>query len=158
MSIKIAPSLLSADFGDLKSDIEMINGSNADYLHIDIMDGVFVPNISFGFPVLDYVKELSKKPLDVHLMITNPTKFITEVKQTGAQIMNIHLEASKHLHSDIELIKSFGMKAGVTLNPATPVLMLEEIIADLDMVIIMSGNLCVGWQKFLNNSGYKGER
>lgn len=152
MCIKIAPSLLSANFANLQHDIEMINQSEADYLHIDIMDGVFVPNISFGFPVLEYVNKLSTKPLDVHLMITDPSKFIQEVKGIGAQIMNVHFEACLHLHRTIQQIKEAGMNAGVTLNPATPVSMLTDIIQDLDMVLIMSVNPGFGGQKFIENS------
>lgn len=155
MCIKIAPSLLSANFANLQHDIEMINQSEADYLHIDIMDGVFVPNISFGFPVLEYVNKLSTKPLDVHLMITDPSKFIQEVKGIGAQIMNVHFEACLHLHRTIQQIKEAGMNAGVTLNPATPVSMLTDIIQDLDMVLIMSVNPGFGGQKFIENSIHK---
>ena len=121
MTHKIAPSLLSADFGNLQAAIEMVNQSEADWLHLDIMDGVFVPNISFGFPVLKYVKEISTKPLDVHLMITDPIKFIKEIKEIGAYMMNVHYETCVHLHRTVEQIKENGMKAGVTLNPHTPV-------------------------------------
>lgn len=152
MSIKIAPSLLSANFANLQADIEMINASEADWLHIDIMDGVFVPNISFGFPVLEYVNQLCKKPLDVHLMITDPGKFIKEVKGIGAHMMNVHYEACPHLHRTVQQIKEAGMQAGVTLNPATPVCLLEDIITDLDMVLIMSVNPGFGGQKFIGNS------
>ncbi|MEG1615506.1 MAG: ribulose-phosphate 3-epimerase [Bacteroidales bacterium] len=152
MSIKISPSLLSANFANLQADIEMINKSEADWLHIDIMDGVFVPNISFGFPVLEYVNELCEKPLDVHLMITDPGKFINEVKHIGAHMMNVHYEACTHLHRTIQQIKETGMKAGVTLNPATPVMLLEDIINDVDMVLIMSVNPGFGGQKFIENS------
>ena len=137
MNHKIAPSLLSADFGNLKADIDMVNKSEADWLHIDIMDGVFVPNISFGFPVLEYVKNLSQKPLDVHLMITDPAKFIKEVRDSGAFMMNVHYEACIHLHRTIQQIKEAGMKAGVTLNPSSPISLLEDIINDVDMVLIM---------------------
>ena len=152
MNHKIAPSLLSADFGNLKADIDMVNKSEADWLHIDIMDGVFVPNKSFGFPVLEYVKNLSQKPLDVHLMITDPAKFIKEVRDSGAFMMNVHYEACIHLHRTIQQIKEAGMKAGVTLNPSSPISLLEDIINDVDMVLIMSVNPGYGGQKFIEHS------
>ena len=148
----VSPSLLSADFGNLASSIEMINRSEAEWLHIDVMDGVFVPNISFGFPVLEYVKKLSQKPLDVHLMIVEPTKFIKQVKDCGGYIMNVHYEASTHLHRSIQQIKEAGMKAAVTLNPHTPLSLLEDIVADLDMVLLMSVNPGFGGQKFISNT------
>ena len=145
----VSPSLLSADFGNLNKDLEMINNSEAQLLHIDIMDGVFVPNISFGFPVLEYVKKTCKKPLDVHLMIIEPQKFIQEVKDCGAEIMNVHYETCTHLHRVVQQIKAAGMKAGVTLNPATPVCVLRDIVADLDLVLLMSVNPGFGGQKFI---------
>ncbi len=151
-SHKIAPSLLSADFLCLRQDVEMINKSEADWLHLDIMDGVFVPNISFGFPVIEAVHTICKKPLDVHLMIVEPQKFIKEVAGAGAYLMNVHYEACIHLHRTIHAIKDAGMKAGVTLNPHTPVELLEDIIADIDMVLLMSVNPGFGAQKFIEHS------
>ena len=148
----IAPSLLSADFGNLTSSINMVNNSEADWLHIDVMDGVFVPNISFGFPVLDYVKKLSTKPLDVHLMIVDPMKFVKEVKDSNAYLMNIHYEVSTHLHRSIQQIKEAGMKVAVTLNPHTPVSLLQDVVTDLDMVLLMSVNPGFGGQKFIPNT------
>lgn len=148
----LSPSLLSANFGCLERDIDTINRSDADWLHIDVMDGVFVPNISFGFPVLKYVTKLSKKPLDVHLMIVDPDKFIEEVKATGAMIMNVHYEACTHLHRTVQRIHAAGMKAGVTLNPHTPVSLLEDIVADIDMVLLMSVNPGFGGQKFIEHT------
>lgn len=148
----ISPSILSADFGYLARDIEMINRSEAEWVHIDIMDGVFVPNISFGFPVLKYVAKLSEKPLDVHLMIVQPEKFIPEVKALGAHIMNVHYEACPHLHRVIQQIREAGMQPAVTINPATPVAMLRDIIKDVYMVLVMSVNPGFGGQKFIEHS------
>lgn len=148
----ISPSLLSANFGKLNEDIEKINRSEAGLLHLDVMDGVFVPNISFGFPVIKYVQQVSKKPLDVHLMIVEPQKFIKEVKDCGAEIMNVHYEVCPHLNRVIQQIKEAGMKAGVTINPATPVFLLKDIIKELDLVLIMSVNPGFGGQRFIYNS------
>ncbi|MBQ4163376.1 MAG: ribulose-phosphate 3-epimerase [Parabacteroides sp.] len=158
MNHKIAPSLLAADFLHLQRDIEMINQSEADWLHLDIMDGVFVPNISFGFPILDALKLVCKKPMDVHLMIVDPQKFIPEVVATGAYMMNVHYEACTHLHRTVAAIKETGMKAAVTLNPHTPVGLLEDILQDLDMVLLMSVNPGYGGQKFIEHSVEKTAR
>jgi len=155
MNHLVAPSLLSANFLHLEKDIEMLNRSEADWIHLDIMDGVFVPNISFGFPVLNLLKERTDKPLDVHLMIVHPEKFIDEIAAAGTEYMNVHYEACIHLHRVVNAIKNRGMKAGVTLNPHTPVLLLEEIIGDLDMVLLMSVNPGFGGQKFIEHSVQK---
>ena len=144
-----SPSLLSADFGRLNDDIDMLNDSEADYLHLDIMDGVFVPNISFGFPVLKYVAKRSKKPLDAHLMIVEPQKFVNEVKNLGCEYMTVHQEACVHLDRVVNSIKEAGMKAGVALNPATPVDTLRHCIGSIDMVLVMSVNPGFGGQKFI---------
>lgn len=146
---KVSPSLLSADFANLGKDIEMINRSEADYLHLDIMDGVFVPNISFGFPVIESIKDLCKKPLDVHLMIVEPGKFVSRFAKAGASIINLHYETCPHLHRTIQSIKNEGVKAAVTLNPHTPVCLLQDIVRDVDMVLLMSVNPGFGGQKFI---------
>lgn len=145
----VSPSLLAADFSNLGKDIEIINNSEADMLHLDVMDGVFVPNISFGFPVMEAVAEVCTKPLDVHLMIVEPEKWISQVRDLGADIMNIHQEACTHLYSTVCHIRETGMKAGVTLCPATPVSVLEDIITELDMVLLMSVEPGFGGQKFI---------
>jgi len=148
----ISPSVLACDFANIKSEVEMINNSNADWLHIDIMDGVFVPNISFGFPVMKAMAKHATKPLDVHLMIVNPDNYIEDCKNAGAEWVTVHYEACPHLHRTIQLIKSHGMKAGVALNPHTPVSVLEEIINDLDLVLIMSVNPGFGGQSFIEGA------
>ena len=152
MSHKVAPSLLSADFLHLQEDVEMVNQSEADWFHLDIMDGVFVPNISFGFPILQAIKPVCTKPMDVHLMIVEPQKFVDEVAAAGAYMMNVHYEACTHLHRTVGAIKEAGMKAGVTLNPHTPVCLLEDIIQDVDMVLLMSVNPGFGGQRFIEHS------
>lgn len=152
MEHKIAPSILASNFLNLQSEIEMLNKSDADWIHCDVMDGVFVPNISFGFPVLEQIRDIAAKPLDVHLMIVNPDKFIPEVKAAGAYIMNVHYEACLHLHRTIMAIKQNGMKAAVTINPHTPVTLLDDMLGELDMVLVMSVNPGFGAQKFIQNT------
>ena len=148
----VAPSILSADFSKLGEDIEMINQSEADYIHCDVMDGVFVPNISFGIPVIEKVAEMATKPLDVHLMISNPDQFIVPFRKAGASILTVHYETCPHLHRTVQSIKNEGMKASVCLNPHTPVHLLDDIIVDLDMVLVMSVNPGFGGQSFIKNS------
>lgn len=145
----IAPSILSADFANLQRDIEMINNSEADWFHVDVMDGVFVPNISFGFPVIAAAKKYAKKPFDVHLMIVEPDRYITEFAKAGADIITVHYEACTHLHRTIQLIKSAGCKAGVALNPHTQVSLLKDVLQDIDLVLIMSVNPGFGGQQFI---------
>jgi ribulose-phosphate 3-epimerase len=148
----IAPSILSADFANLQADIEMVNDSTADWFHVDIMDGVFVPNISFGFPVITAIKHHAKKPLDVHLMIVDPDRYLEQFKKAGADILTVHLEACTHLHRTVSAIKQLGMKAGVALNPHTSVDLLEDILEDIDLVCLMSVNPGFGGQKFIENT------
>jgi len=154
----IAPSILAADFTRLGDDIAMLNKSKADYIHCDVMDGVFVPNISFGVPVIQQISQITEKPLDVHLMIVNPDQFIKVFKQAGAAVLTVHYEACPHLHRTIQRIKQAGMKASVCLNPHTPVHLLEDIISDVDMVLIMSVNPGFGGQVFIENSYQKVSR
>jgi ribulose-phosphate 3-epimerase len=151
----IAPSILSADFANLQSDIEMINQSEADWFHVDVMDGVFVPNISFGFPVITAIKHHAKKPLDVHLMIVDPDRYLQQFKDAGAAILTVHYEACTHLHRTIAAIHELGMKAGVAINPHTPISVLEDILPQIDLVCIMSVNPGFGGQKFIENTYQK---
>lgn len=155
MAHLVAPSVLSADFGNLQRDIEMINQSQADWFHVDIMDGVFVPNISFGFPVLKSLQKHAKKPLDVHLMIVDPDRYTQTFKDAGADILTVHYEACHHLHRSVQNIKQVGMKAGVAINPHTSIRLLEDIIADIDLVCVMSVNPGFGGQKFIENTYHK---
>jgi|TARA_R110000737_G_scaffold223373_2_gene238372 ribulose-phosphate 3-epimerase len=158
MSTIVSPSILSCDFANIQRDVEMINSSEADWFHVDVMDGVFVPNISFGFPVIAAIKKHATKPLDVHLMIANPDDYVEEFKKAGADILTVHYETCPHLHRTIQNIKANGMKAGVALNPHTSIDLLEYIIEDLDLVLIMSVNPGFGGQKFINKAIYKVEQ
>jgi len=155
MARMIAPSVLSANFSALGDDVEMINKSEADWFHVDVMDGVFVPNISFGFPVMKAIKAQANTPLDVHLMIVNPDNYIDAFAKAGADVLTVHYEACTHLHRTVQAIKDAGMKAGVSLNPHTPVATLEDIIAELDLVLIMSVNPGFGGQKFIHRTYHK---
>lgn len=152
MSIIVSPSLLSADFLHLSKDIEMVNQSQADWFHLDIMDGVFVPNISYGLPVVSQIKKLATKPLDVHLMIVQPERYVEAFHKAGADILTVHYEACTHLHRTIQQIKATGMKAGVSLNPHTPVMLLEDVIRDIDVVLLMSVNPGFGGQSFIEQT------
>lgn len=154
----IAPSILAADFANLGKDIEMVNKSQAQWFHLDVMDGVFVPNISYGMPIIDRINQLTDKVLDVHLMIIEPERYISTFRQVGADILTVHYEASTHLHRTLQAIKAEGMKAGVALNPHTPVSVLEDVIEELDLVLIMSVNPGFGGQKFIENTYRKIEK
>ena len=154
----IAPSILSADFANLQRDIEMLNQSEADWIHVDVMDGVFVPNISFGFPVIAAAKKHAKKPFDVHLMIVDPDRYIADFAKAGADVITVHYEACTHLHRTIQLIKSVGCKAGVALNPHTPVSFLKDVLQDIDLVLVMSVNPGFGGQSFIENTYSKVEK
>lgn len=148
----ISPSLLSADFGNLERDIKMLNQSNADWYHLDVMDGVFVPNISFGFPVMEAMAKVATKPLDVHLMIVEPEKYVSQVKALGAKVTNVHQEATIHLHRLLNHIRKEGMMSGVTINPSTPVCMVEDVLEEADIVMLMSVNPGFGGQKFIEHT------
>ena len=155
MSHIIAPSILSADFANLQRDVEMINNSQADWFHVDVMDGMFVPNISFGFPVIKAIKKHAKKPLDVHLMVMDPDRYLQQFREAGADIITVHYEDCTHLHRTVQAIKALGVKAGVAINPHTPVNLLVDIIEDIDVVLVMSVNPGFGGQKFIENTYHK---
>ena len=155
MSHIIAPSILSADFANLQRDVEMINNSQANWFHVDVMDGMFVPNISFGFPVIKAIKKHAKKPLDVHLMVMDPDRYLQKFKEAGADIITVHYEACTHLHRTVQAIKALGVKAGVAINPHTPVNLLVESLEDIDVVLVMSVNPGFGGQKFIENTYHK---
>ncbi|RUT77775.1 ribulose-phosphate 3-epimerase [Ancylomarina longa] len=152
MQTLISPSLLAADFTNLQADIDMVNNSEADWFHLDIMDGVFVPNISYGIPVVEQINKIAKKPLDVHLMIIDPDRYVEAFKKAGSDILTVHYEACTHLHRTIQNIKQHGMKAGVSLNPHTPISVLEDVIKDIDLVLLMSVNPGFGGQSFIKNT------
>lgn len=152
MSVFIAPSVLAADFANIQKEVEMLNASACDYIHVDIMDGVFVPNISFGIPVTEAIKKHATKPLDVHLMIVNPDHYLEAFRNAGAEIISVHYEACPHLHRTLQVIKSLGCKAGVAINPHTPVSLLEDVIQDIDLVCVMSVNPGFGGQRFIENT------
>ena len=155
MHMILAPSMLSADFGNLNASVELVNSSNADWFHLDIMDGVFVPNISYGFPVIKAITQKARKPLDAHLMIVDPDRYLSNFKELGVEYLSVHYEACTHLHRSIQTIKKLGMKAGVALNPHTNINVLDDIIVDLDYVLIMSVNPGFGGQSFIDNTFYK---
>lgn len=158
MKLQIAPSILAADFANIQSEVEMLNNSQADYIHVDIMDGIFVPNISFGIPVTEAIHKHAKKPLDVHLMIQNPDQYLEAFQKAGAAVISVHYEACTHLHRTLQAIKQLGVKAGVAINPHTPVELLDDVLGEIDVVILMSVNPGFGGQKFIENTYSKIKR